>query len=100
MKGQRFKQKIEDKMTKEEIPYKEYDINKKPLHIYCISDTHIGSNVFNKEYFEYALNLIKRNNLHNKCINYFIFLFRKHSIFQNYQDIHLIYYFELTPIHF
>ena len=30
MKGQRFKQKMEDKMTKEEIPYKEYDINKYP----------------------------------------------------------------------
>jgi len=67
MKATRFKKKMEDKMTKEEIPYKEYDINKKPLHIYCISDTHIGSNVFNKEYFEYALNLIKKDK-HQKII--------------------------------
>ena len=48
MKATRFKQKMEDKMTDKETDLKEYDINKKPLHIYCISDTHIGSNVFNK----------------------------------------------------
>ena len=68
MKGQRFKKRMSDKMTKEdESSYKEYDINKKPLHIYCISDTHIGSNVFNKDYFEYALNLIKKDK-HQKII--------------------------------
>ena len=67
MKGQRFRKKISDKMTDKETDLKEYDINKKPLHIYCISDTHIGSNVFNKEYFEYALNMIKKDK-HQKII--------------------------------
>lgn len=46
---------------------KEYDINKKPLHIYCISDTHIGSNVFNQEYFEYALDMINKDK-HEKIL--------------------------------
>lgn len=45
----------------------EFDINKKPLHIYCISDTHIGSNVFNKDYFEYALDMIEKDT-HEKVI--------------------------------
>ena len=68
MKGQRFRKKLESKtMTDKEDSLKEYDINKKPLHIYCISDTHIGSNVFNKEYFEYALNMIKKDK-HQKII--------------------------------
>jgi hypothetical protein len=31
------------------------------LHIYCLSDTHIGSNVFNEDYFQYALNIIEND---------------------------------------
>lgn len=45
----------------------EFDINKKPLHIYCISDTHIGSNVFNKDFLEYALDMIEKDT-HEKVI--------------------------------
>ena len=45
----------------------EFDINKKPLHIYCLSDMHIGSNVFNKEFFEYALDMIEKDT-HEKII--------------------------------
>ena len=28
----------------------EFSINNKALHIYCLSDAHLGSNVFNREY--------------------------------------------------
>lgn len=45
----------------------EFDINKKDLHIYCISDVHIGNNSFNEEFFEYCLNQIK-NDKHEKVI--------------------------------
>ena len=45
----------------------EFDINKKPLHIYCLSDMHIGSNVFNNEFFEYALSMIEKDT-HEKVI--------------------------------
>lgn len=45
----------------------EFDINKKPLHIYCLSDMHIGSNVFNNEFFEYALEMIEKDT-HEKII--------------------------------
>ena len=31
------------------------------LHIYCLSDLHLGSNTCNEEYFEYALNMIKND---------------------------------------
>lgn len=50
-----------------ELKKREFDINKKPLHIYCLSDMHIGSNVFNKEYFEYALDMIEKDT-HEKVI--------------------------------
>lgn len=45
----------------------EFDINKKPLHIYCISDSHIGSNVFNKKFFEYCLDVIDKDK-HEKVV--------------------------------
>lgn len=45
----------------------DFDINKKDLHIYCLSDTHIGSNVFNEDYFQYALDMIKEDT-HEKII--------------------------------
>ena len=45
----------------------DYDINKKDLHCYCLSDLHIGNPQFNKEYFEYALDMIK-NDKHEKII--------------------------------
>lgn len=31
------------------------------LHIYCLSDLHLGSNTCNEEFFEYALNMIKND---------------------------------------
>ena len=45
----------------------EFDINKKPLHIYCLSDTHIGNPCFNQQFFEYALDEIKKDK-HEKII--------------------------------
>ena len=81
MKGQRFKKKMEDKMTDKETNLKEYDINKKPLHIYCISDTHIGSNVFNKDYFEYALNMIKtKTKEYSTKVNYSMTAYESNKI--------------------
>ena len=67
MKGQRFKEKMRQKSMTIADKKQEFDINKKPLHIYCISDTHIGSNVFNQDYLEYALDIIKKDK-HEKII--------------------------------
>ena len=45
----------------------EFSINNKALHIYCLSDAHLGSNVFNREYWEYALKIFKKDK-HNKVL--------------------------------
>lgn len=45
----------------------EYNIKNKPLHIYCLSDLHIGSDSFNEEYLQYALNLFDEDT-HEKII--------------------------------
>lgn len=45
----------------------DFDVNKKDLHIYCLSDLHIGNPCFNQEFFEYSLDMIRKDK-HEKVI--------------------------------
>ena len=57
MKGQRFKQKMEDKMIKKN----EYALSSnETINIVPIGDFHIGSSQFNYEFFDYMLKQVKK----------------------------------------
>ena len=56
MKATRFKQKMEDKMTRDQYALS----SNETVNIIPVGDFHIGSSEFNYEFFDYMLKQIKK----------------------------------------